>query len=86
MLLVPPYSAPMKKLTVKLPERLATSLEREAERAQVSKSEMVRDILDRHLSAAAVSAVDLAGDLAGCVDSGVGDLSSNRAHLNGFGR
>jgi len=76
----------MKALTVKLPERLAASLEREAERAQVSKSEMVRDILDRHLSAAAVSAVDLAGDLAGCVDSGVGDLSSNRAHLDGFGR
>ena len=76
----------MKTLTIKLPERLATSLERAAERAQVSKSEIVRDILDRHLSAAAVSAVDLAGDLAGCVDSGVGDLASNRSHLNGFGR
>ncbi|MDE0449982.1 MAG: ribbon-helix-helix domain-containing protein [Spirochaetaceae bacterium] len=76
----------MKTLTVKLPERLAASLEREAERAQVSKSEMVRDILDRHLSGTAVSAVDLAVDLAGCVDSGVGDLSSNRARLDGFGR
>lgn len=77
----------MKTLTVKLPERLAVSLEREAERAQVSKSEMVRNILDRHLAGGArVSAVDLAGDLAGCVDSGVGDLSSNRAHLDGFGR
>ena len=76
----------MKTLTVKLPERLAVSLEREAERAQVSKSEMVRNILDRHLAGAPVSAVDLAGDLAGCVDSGVGDLSSNRAHLDGFGR
>lgn len=76
----------MKTLTVKLPERLAVSLEREAERAQVSKSEMVRNILDRHLSGTPVSAVDLAGDLAGCVDSGVGDLSSNRAHLDGFGR
>ena len=76
----------MKTLTIKLPERLAASLEREAERAQVSKSEMVRDILDRHLSATAVSAVDLARDLTGCVDSGVGDLASNRGHLNGFGR
>ena len=76
----------MKTLTVTLPERLATSLERAAERAQVSKSEMVRVILDRHLSATEVSAVDLAGDLAGCVDSGVGDLSSSRGHLDGFGR
>lgn len=76
----------MKTLTVKLPERMAALLEREAERAQVSKSEMVRDILDRHLSGSAVSAVDLAADLAGCVDSGVGDLSSNRARFDGFGR
>ena len=77
----------MKTLTVKLPEHLAASLEREAERAQVSKSEMVRNILNRHLAGGArSSAVDLAGDLAGCVDSGVGDLSSNRAHLDGFGR
>ena len=76
----------MRTLTVKLPERLAASLEREAERAQVSKSEIVRDILERHLSGAPVSAFDLAGDLAGCVDSGVGDLASNRGHLNGFGR
>ena len=76
----------MKTLTVKLPERLAASLEREAKRAQVSKSEIVRNILDRHLSGAPLSAVDLAGDLAGCVDSGVGDLSSNRDRLAGFGR
>ena len=76
----------MKTLTVKLPERLASSLERAAARAQVSKSEIVRDILDRHLSGESVSAVDLAGDLAGSIDSGVGDLSSNRARLDGFGR
>jgi hypothetical protein len=78
--------ARMKTLTVKLPERLAASLEREAERAQVSTAEIVRDILERHLSGAPVSAVNLAGDLAGCVDSRVGDLSSNRANLEGFGR
>ena len=78
--------ARMKTLTVTLPECLAASLEREAERAQVSKSEIVRDILERHLSGAPVSAVDLAGDLAGCVDSGVGDLSSDRGYLDGFGR
>ena len=76
----------MKTLTVKLPERLAASLERAAKHAQVSKSEIVRDILDRHLAGTPPSAVDLAGDLAGCVDSGLGDLSTNRARLDGFGR
>ena len=76
----------MKTLTVKLPEQLAASLERAANQAQVSKSEIVRDILHRHLSGTPVSAVDLAGDLAGCVDSGAEDLSSNRARLDGFGR
>lgn len=76
----------MKTLTVKLPECLAASLERAAKQAHVSKSEIVREILDRHLSGSPQSAVDLAGDLAGSVDSGIGDLSSNRARLHGFGR
>ena len=76
----------MKTLTVKLPEQLAASLERETKRAQVSKSEIVRDILERHLRAAPAYALDLAGDLAGCVDSGIDDLSSNKARLQGFGR
>ena len=72
----------MKTLTVKLPDQLAASLERETRRARVSKSEIVRDILERHLSAVTPSALDLAG----CVDSGIDDLSSNRARLQGFGR
>ena len=76
----------MKTLTVKLPERLNASLERAANHAQVSKSEIVRDILDQHLSGTPPSAVDLAGDLAGCVDSEIGDLSSRRSRLVGFGR
>lgn len=76
----------MKTLTVKLPERLAASLERAAKQANLSKSAIVRGILDQHLSGTPVSAVDLASDLAGCVDSGVGDLSSTRARLDGFGR
>ena len=76
----------MKTLTVKLPDQLAASLERETRRARVSKSEIVRDILERYLNAVPTSALDLAGDLAGSVDSGIDDLSSNRARLQGFGR
>ena len=76
----------MKTLTVKLPEVLAAALRREAERAQVSQSEFVRSVLDLHLHGATQSSFDLLTDLAGCVDSGLGDLSSNREHLVGFGR
>ncbi len=70
----------MRTLTVRLPEQLAALLEQESRRSQLSKSEIVRNILDRHLRAAA-SALDLAG----CMDSGVDDLSSNKDRLQGFG-
>lgn len=76
----------MKTLSVKLPEPLAASLRREARRAQVSQSEFVRTVLDQHLANTSSSTLERIGDLAGCVDSGVGDLSSSRKHLAGFGR
>ncbi len=76
----------MKTLSVKLPEALAEALRREARRAQVSQSELVRNVLDQHLAKVPASTLDLVGDLAGCVDSGLGDLSSNREYLTGFGR
>lgn len=76
----------MKTLSVKLPEPLAAALRREALRAQVSQSEFVRTVLDQHLANTSSSTLERIGDLAGCVDSGVGDLSSSRKHLAGFGR
>ena len=75
----------MKTLSVKLPEALAVALRREAGRAQISQSELVRSVLDKHLRNASSSTFDRVGDLAGCVDSGLGDLSSNRERLAGFG-
>lgn len=33
-----------------------------------------------------VSAYDLAKQLAGCVESGIGDLSTNKKYLQGFGK
>ena len=76
----------VKTLSVKLPEALAEALRREARRAQVSQSELVRNVLDQHFGKAPASTLDRIGDLAGCVDSGLGDLSSNREYLAGFGR
>lgn len=72
----------MRTLTVRLPEQLVAVLERESRRSHLSKSEIVRNILNRHLRAASASALDLAG----CVDSGADDLASNRHRLQGFGR
>lgn len=76
----------MKTLTMKVPEELAVWLEQEARRARRSKSAVVRDILAQHKQRQPQSALDLAADLCGCVQSGLGDLSRNKRHLKGFGR
>lgn len=71
---------------MKLPEGLSTWLEMEAKRTKRPKSEVVRDILQQHQQAQPRAALDLAGDLCGCVESGVRDLARNKKHLKGFGR
>jgi predicted DNA-binding protein len=76
----------MKMLTMKLPDELLTWLEREAKRVNRPKSTLVRDILQQHRRAEQPSALDLAADLCGCVESGVRDLAHNKKYLKGFGR
>ena len=76
----------MKSLTMKLPEALLAWLENEARRANRPKSAMVRELLRQHQQRRRRSALDLAGDLCGCVASGRRDLSHNKKHLKGFGR
>ena len=67
-------------------------LEKRAKRLGVSKSRVLRDSLERELAAlnGAVeeepSVYDLVKEDLGCVDSGLGDLSTNPKHLEGFGR
>ena len=75
----------MKTLTMKLPEELARWLENEAKTTHQPKSALVRDILRRQQQKQSKTALDLAGDLCGCVDSGLRDLSRNKKHLKGFG-
>jgi len=76
----------MKMLTMKLPDELLAWLEREASRVNRPKSTLVREILQQHRRAKRTSALDLAADLCGCVQSGVRDLAHNKKYLKGFGR
>ncbi len=78
--------ASMKTLTMKLPDDLLSWLEREAKRANRPKSALVREMLQKHRQTERPSALDLAADLCGCVQSGVRDLGHNKKYLKGFGR
>ena len=71
---------------MKLPDGLLGWLEHEARRAGRPKSVLVRDILEAHQKRRRQSALDLAADLCGCVESGLSDLARNQKHLKGFGR
>jgi hypothetical protein len=61
-------------------------LEKEAKRAQRPKSALAREILQQHQQRRRQSALDLAADLCGCVQSGLRGLSRNKDYLKGFGR
>jgi len=76
----------MKTLTMKVPDGLLVWLENEAKRVGQPKSALVRNILEQHQQRRPQSALDLAADLCGCVESGLGDLARNKKHLKGFGR
>lgn len=82
----------MTTLTIKLPEELKARLEAEARLAGKSMSAVVRRSLEKGLSsetkkkgARKPSLLDLAGDLAGCGDSGVLDLATNPKYMEGYG-
>lgn len=78
----------MKTISLKLPEAVAARLAAMAEHRGTSKSEVVRAALEAYLSNSQagghVSALDLAGDLVGCLE-GPGDLSFNEKYLEGYG-
>jgi predicted DNA-binding protein len=76
----------MKTFTMKMPDGLLAWLEKESRRRSRPKSALVREILEQHQRQGQESALDLANDLCGCVDSRRGDLSHNRKYLKNFGR
>jgi hypothetical protein len=81
----------MKTISLKLPAALHAKLTRAAKQGKRSKSETVRAALEHFLNGTppaklprTVSALELAGDLVGCA-AGPSDLSTNRAHMEGYG-
>ena len=69
----------MKNLSVKIPDSFFSKLEKYGQKWSVKKSEVVRRAIEQYLSQtippAAESFLDLASDLAGCLE-GPSDLSS----------
>jgi len=81
----------MRAISLKLSPGLHARLDRAARKRKRSKSELVRAALEqflnrepRHKPKRALSALELAGDLVGCV-TGSGDLSTNPKHMEGYG-
>jgi len=79
----------MKTLTLKLPEILETRLRLCARKNGLSRSEIARRAIVEYLSHDHVynssSFLELSRDIAGCVE-GPSDLSTNKAHLKGYGQ
>jgi hypothetical protein len=81
----------MRTLTVRLPEPLAAAIEAEARERNLSKSDVVRERLERATAVAGeppAPPYDIA-DLIGSVDGLPPDLSSRKKHylrLTGYGR
>jgi hypothetical protein len=78
----------MKVRTLKLPRDLDQRLEQYADKHRHSRSFILREALTAYLDDAAPatgSALEMAGDLVGCLDGGPGDLSTNPKHMEGFG-
>ncbi len=75
----------MKTWTIKVPSELDEKVARVARRRGASRSEVVREALDRYLQEDAPSVVSVAGALVGRLE-GPTDLASNPRHLKGFGK
>ena len=79
----------MKTISLKLPESLHAKLERVAKQRGMNKSVLVRSAIEHFINGRipatkSVSALELAGDLVGCLE-GPGDLSTNPKYMEGFG-
>jgi predicted DNA-binding protein len=74
-------------VTIKLPDSLALRLKQTVARRRATQSEVIREALEAHLAApSAGSYLELVGDLAGRLQGGAPDLSSNKRRLRAFGR
>ena len=80
----------MTTITVKLPEGLGLELDAAAKRRRTSRSEVIRSLLEQGLRKPkhqpGASCYELARDLCGSVKGAPHDLSTNKRHLEGFGK
>ena len=80
----------MQTISLKLPDALLRHLESEARLRRVTKSQIVRDSLEKALAGPRkgqrASCYDLASDLAGKLKGLPKDLATNPDYLKGFGR
>jgi hypothetical protein len=83
------YSDLMRMISLKLPDELLVQINKEAKRRSVTRSLLVRKILERAFPkrpmAAHVSCYDLARDLAGSLKGLPKDLADNPKYMEGFG-
>ena len=79
----------MKTIALKLPDSLLARLETAARERDVNRSALIRQALEEFMSSKRkgrqTSCLDLTRDLAGSV-GGPPDLSTNRAHMDEYGR
>jgi hypothetical protein len=68
----------MKTLTVRLPEKLAADIEAESRERRISKSDVVRERLQREAGPADRSSLGSIADLIGSVDGLPADLSARK--------
>jgi hypothetical protein len=76
-------------ITCKIPEALDAALEARAKQRRVSKSQIVREAIERSFDGKKpppLSAYDVMKSACGIIRSGHKDLSTNPKHMKGFGR
>jgi hypothetical protein len=78
-----------KTLTVRLAESLVAQIDAESRRRNVTKSDVVRERLERYGEPPAEDPLASIRDLIGSIDQGPPDLSARKKHylkVTGFGR
>lgn len=79
----------MQTISMRLPDDLITELDREAKARRVTKSQVVRESLEKTLRARSSkrrkSCYDLSSDLAGAVKGLPKDIATNPKYMAGFG-
>ncbi|HUO09894.1 MAG TPA: CopG family transcriptional regulator [Phycisphaerae bacterium] len=76
-------------MSIKLPPPLEAKLIAEARARRISKSQIVRELLEKHFKTAGKRRPktfgEVAGHLIGVVKNGPSDLSTNPKYMEGFG-